>query len=72
MGFVKVKAIEFEGDWYVIPSNMESEFIQLINDFYYYAPQTEEWHKICGEIDLRFGNYATGGDLNLVELWADI
>lgn len=48
------------GHWYVIPADMSGEFNRLCEEEDY-----EEFEK-------KFGQYRTGGDLNLVQLWAEI
>jgi hypothetical protein len=60
----KVKAIKDEsGHWYVIPNNMLNEF--------YIDEQNEDMIN-SGDFDNKWGKYRTGGDLNLVQLWAEI
>lgn len=60
----KVKAIQDEsGHWYVIPND-------LVNDFY-----DDEENKsmiYSGEFDNKWGKYMTGGDLNLIQLYAEM
>lgn len=46
--------------WYVIPAEMKDEFNRLREDEDYEAFETT------------FGNYRTGGDLNMVQLWAEM
>ena len=60
----KVKVITDEsGHWYVIPND-------LIDDFY---KDSEDNSMIdSGEFDSKWGIYRTGGDLNLVQLYAEI
>ena len=60
----KVKAIQDDsGHWYVIPNELGSDFN---NDC--------ENEDMCdsGEFDNKWGEYRTGGDLNLVQLYAVI
>lgn len=60
----KVKAIQDEsGHWYVIPND-------LVNDFY--KDELDESMIDSGEFDDKWGNYMTGGDLNLTQLYAEI
>lgn len=60
----KVKAIQDESNhWYVIPND-------LLNDFR--KDEQDESMIDSGEFDDKWGKYRTGGDLNLVQLWAEI
>lgn len=62
--FQKVKALRDEsGHWYVIPIDKYKEFGQY-----------EENEEMCdsGRFDDKWGKYRTGGDLNLVQIWAEI
>jgi hypothetical protein len=60
----KVKATRDDsGHWYIIPNELYDEFCldeeneEMIDD---------------GEFDKKWGKYRTGGDLNLVQLYAEI
>jgi hypothetical protein len=60
----KVKAVKDEsGHWYVIPNI-------LVEDFY----KDEENESLIdsGIFDLKWHKYRTGGDLNLIQLYADV
>lgn len=64
MALVKVVAVQDEDcHWYVIPADREDQFYVI--------------EEMCSSIDdceifqQVFGKYATGGDLNLVQLYAD-
>lgn len=48
--------------WYVIPSGMEEEFHKLLEG----GIKTED------EFIEKFSEYMTGGDLNLIQLYAEI
>ena len=59
----KVKAIKDEsGHWYVIPNDMLDEF----------RKDEEYLDHDRGEFDNKYGKYRTGGDLNLIQLYAII
>ena len=59
-----VKAIQDEsGDWYVIPAYMLDEFR---------ADEEQEYMVLSGHFDAKWGNYRTGGDLNLKQLYAEL
>lgn len=51
------------GHWYVIP-------LRLAGDFY----EDSENEDFCdsGEFDKKYGEYMTGGDLNLIQLYAEL
>jgi len=60
----KVKAIQDEsGHWYVIPNDLLNQFL---ND------ELDESMIDSGEFDDKWGKYRTGGDLNLIQLYAEI
>lgn len=60
----KVKAIQDEsGDWYVIPENALP---------FFRIDEADETMIDNGQFDAKFGKYRTGGDLNLVQLWAEL
>jgi len=60
----KVKAVkDDDGHWYVIPNDMLSEFYKELENTEFVD---------SGEFDNKYGNYRTGGDLNNVQLFADI
>lgn len=61
---VKVQAVQDDsGHWYVIPNELKDEF----------NSDSENW-EMCdsGEFDTKYGEYMTGGDLNLIQLWANV
>lgn len=63
MNLQKVYAIEDnDGHWYVIPAGMVQEFTKLIEG----GEDTED------EFIEKFSDYMTGGDLNLVQLYANL
>jgi hypothetical protein len=59
----KVKVIEAEGHWYVIPEDLFKKFLEDLNT---------DWIKDSGEFDIRYGKYMTGGDLNCTQLYAEL
>lgn len=60
----KVLAIQDDCcDWFVIPIELRDEF---------YKDNYNESMTDCGEFDDKWGKYRTGGDLNLIQLWAEI
>ncbi|NET30693.1 MAG: hypothetical protein F6K19_01650 [Cyanothece sp. SIO1E1] len=62
MELIKVVATKDEsGHWYVIPKELDEEFEELAFD----EEKEDEF------ID-KFSKYSTGGDLNLVQLYANI
>ena len=81
MTLQKVKAVQ-DNDlhWYVIPEEMEDQFNLLLEGFGLphsaYSDITDELYEERGrreeQFDNMFSKYMTGGDLNLVQLYADI
>ena len=60
----KVKAVQDEDcHWYVIPDDKYDEF---------HEDNMNEDMCDSGEFDNKWGEYRTGGDLNNVQLWAEI
>lgn len=60
----KVKAVQDDScHWYVLP-------IGLVDQFY--KDGEDEDFVDEGGFDNKYGKYRTGGDLNLVQLWADL
>ena len=62
--YIKVKAVKDDsGHWYVVPNELVSEFfVDHEND-----DMTDN-----GEFDNKYGQYRTGGDLNLVQLYKEV
>ncbi len=52
-----------DGHWYVIPKDQMLLFCKLLDE-----GLNDEWE----EFNERFGQYRTGGDLNLIQLYAEI
>jgi len=60
----KVKAVkDYSGHWYVIPNDLYEEFIK--------DEQNEDMID-SGKFDEKYGKYMTGGDLNLIQLYAEV
>jgi len=60
----KVKAVKDDsGHWYVIPNDLYEEFIK----------DEQNGDMIdSGKFDEKYGKYMTGGDLNLIQLYAEV
>jgi len=59
-----VKAYQDEsGHWYVIPNELEDDFLK-----------DEQDEEFCdsGDFDAKYGQYMTGGALNLIQLYAEL
>lgn len=63
---IKVVAVHCEGVWYVIPSKMHKQFNKLLEK------ATEDNYDKQEEFNEKFGAYRTGGDLNNIQLYAEI
>jgi hypothetical protein len=60
----KVKAVQdSDGHWYVIPDFEFTAFYEMLED-----GEVDDWNSF----NERFSQYMTGGDLNLVQLYAEI
>lgn len=58
-----IKAVEVQGDWYVVP-------LDEFEDFLFDSKDDELLES--GDFDNIWGKYQTGGDLNLIQLWAEM
>lgn len=78
----QVVALQSEdGDWYVLPKELENQFQSDEAELSEYhsslrnfdeAGQDEQWDIISGleqDFENKYGEYATGGDLNLIDLY---
>ena len=62
----KVKAVtDYDGHWYVIPNELVDQFLKDLEN-------EDEDYIDSGEFDNKYFHYRTGGDLNLVQLYADV
>jgi hypothetical protein len=60
----KVKAVKDDsGHWYVLPNEMIEDFFKDLNN---------EAMIDSGKFDDKYGKHRTGGDLNLIQLYAEI
>ena len=61
---VRVKVVNKTGEWYIVPEDFYKSFMDdyLVQVF---TPSLIDF-------DAKWGKYKTGGDLNLVQLWAEI
>lgn len=53
-----------DSHWYVIPKNLASQFHSLLRD----CEESDDWEPF----EDTFGAYRTGGDINLVQLYAEL
>ena len=67
MPLQKVVAVQCDGDWYVIPAEMLSDFNELSE-----LAQVSDNYDEQDAFNMLYGHYATGGDLNNTQLYADI
>lgn len=67
MPLQKVVAVQADGDWYIIPAAMREEFNALSE-----KASVHDNYDAQDEFNDKFGAYATGGDLNIIQLYADI
>lgn len=64
MPLKRVKAVQDDScHWYVIPIDMAEEFSKDLEN---------EAMADSGEFDDKYGQYGTGGDLNNIQLYAEI
>lgn len=64
----KVDAVSDDsGHWYIIPSESREDFRQVLAK----AQQSDAWDA-QHEFENKYGQYRTGGDLNNVQLYAEI
>jgi hypothetical protein len=61
---IQVRPIQDDtGDWYILPNEWVKEF---------YIDQDDEEFVDSGGFGDKYGKYMTGGDLNNIQLYADI
>jgi len=66
----KVKAMmDDAGNWYVIPNKMLHDFIILLDKVYESGFYDDD---AAAEFEEKFGKYRTGGNVNNIQLYADI
>jgi len=68
----KVFAREVDGDWYVVPIELKEEFHALVISIENNDGDEDYLNALEYQFDRTFGEYATGGDINLIELYARI
>lgn len=51
------------GHWYLVPNELKKEFIELNN-----KPDADDNYEL---FEAKFGQYRTGGDLNIVQLYIE-
>jgi hypothetical protein len=62
--FSEITALQDDsGDWYVIPNELRKDF---------FKDQEDEDMVDSGEFDTKYGEYRTGGDLNIIQLFAKL
>lgn len=60
----KVYAVQDDsGHWYIIPFEMKDDFFKMLNE-----GEPDEWDLFTE----KYSKYMTGGDLNLVQLYAEL
>ena len=68
---IAVIATNVEGDWFLIPKDRYNEFVRLCEKYDSIEEYTDESDAVADEIENTFGEYKTGGDLNLVQLYVE-
>lgn len=67
---IKVKAVRDESmHWYVIPETMYEEWNKLMDDLYKTGFDDND---LINKFEEKFSKYMTGGDLNNIQLYAEI
>ena len=65
-----VRALQDDsGHWYLIPNEWENTFNSMLENCY--DGDFDDYDDSFEEFDNLFGQYRTGGDLNLVQLYID-
>jgi len=58
-----VKAVEMDGDWFVIPNDLYSKWLEIIDKL------SDDDSEDFTEFESIFSEYRTGGDLNNIQLY---
>lgn len=69
-GFLKVKALEQGGDWFIVPEDLIDvweEYTTILDK----EDESDEWYDACDKFEKYFGHMRTGGDLNNVQLYIE-
>ena len=61
---IPVKLLQNEGDWFVIPNDLEEEFHSLAESLGEGSDESAEHHALCEKFERYFGHLRTGGDIN--------
>ena len=69
MNYKQVKAIEHDGDWYLIPVENFTTFLADCSTLESEEEYTDLYYDLCENFDNNYGGFKTGGDLNLVDLY---
>lgn len=59
------------GHWYVIPMSLKESFEQDSEAINSLPENSDEWYESIDAFEAKFGHYRTGGDLNLMQLYAE-
>jgi hypothetical protein len=61
---IKVSAVQDDSShWYIIPSELKKQFYKDLDNLS---------NDTCNDFDEKYSQYMTGGDINLVQLYAEI
>lgn len=74
---IKVVAVQDDGShWYIIPKDSQQEFHDLSNAVYNaynnVDVKQEKLNEVENAFNTKFSKYRTGGDLNNIQLYAEI
>ncbi len=59
-----------DGHNYIIPYELKDEFSEMVDNMT--KVHGEDMYELQDDFEKTFGQYATGGDINLIELYARI
>lgn len=72
MALIPVQVVQNDSDWFIIPTELYPKFLELSNKIEKCENHSDEWYNTIDEFEEQFAEYATGGDINIVNLYADI
>lgn len=60
-----------DGHWYILPHYKAETFLNYLEKLSSISEEDEEYWDILEFFEINFNQYATGGDLNLIPLYAE-
>jgi hypothetical protein len=69
---IKVMVLSEGSNWVIIPEDKYEEFNQCAANVSMAEMYSEKWYDLIDVFETKYGGYRTGGDINNVQLYAEI